>query len=117
MTGILVVFLFIINIIHLSCELNSDTHSKHPRYEFILHKCTASVQFNRKHQNEEKSNMNLNKRSFTMQDENSTSPQIHPATDSANSKLNNDDAFNNYSETNNMSIKRLFMERIAKARL
>ncbi|XP_076763293.1 uncharacterized protein LOC143430763 [Xylocopa sonorina] len=86
-------------------------------YEFVLHKCTASAELNRKHQNEEKSNINLNKRSFTMQNENITSSQIHSATHLANSKLTNNDSFNNYSETSNMRTKRLLMERIAKARL
>ena len=57
------IILFIITLIYLTCGLSTDIHhqSKYPRHEFILYKCIATVQLNRKHQNEEAPNISSNK--------------------------------------------------------
>ncbi|XP_026666697.1 uncharacterized protein LOC113463871 [Ceratina calcarata] len=102
-----VIIFLIITVIHLSCELNSDTRqSKYPRYEFILHKCIASAQLHRRYQNVQKSNVNSNKNEnflhkayalYAMQQNNSTSlplePEVSSTSISINTELNNSEIY------------------------
>ncbi|XP_050479142.1 uncharacterized protein LOC126868037 [Bombus huntii] len=97
----LIIFLTII-IIHLICGLDSDLHfqSKYSRYEFILHKCIASAQLNRKHQ-------------IAMQEKNSTARQVQSPTVSLNLKLNNSHPFNNSKTTyNNVDMEHYLIKRM-----
>ncbi|XP_017796404.1 PREDICTED: uncharacterized protein LOC108577723 [Habropoda laboriosa] len=109
MTKGLIIFL-IITKIHLNCGLNSNTNYQSRGHEFILHKCIASVQLNRKHRDEGTSNINSNKPveyiSFTMREKNSTSRELQPAPKYVNSEFNNNNSYTNYETDNNTGVKR-----------
>ncbi|KAK9298547.1 hypothetical protein QLX08_008141 [Tetragonisca angustula] len=99
----LIIFLFI-TIIHLIYGLDSNMNfqSKYSRYEFILRKCIATAQLNRKHQSKDILNTTLNKPiqdllhkppyiSIVKPEKNSTFQQVQ----TLNLKLNNSHPFNN----------------------
>ncbi|CAK9796358.1 hypothetical protein ANTQUA_LOCUS751 [Anthophora quadrimaculata] len=112
MTKRLIIFLIIIKI-HLNCGLNSNAHYQSREHEFILRKCIASVQLNRKHRDEGVPNINSNKSIeytlLAMRGKNSTSRELQPPPMYANSEFNNNSSYTKIeTDYNNTDVKRFF---------